>query len=110
MSYRFLCASRNLTFDRCWDAVVRLDGAPTVDAAAASLNAPLTGLLRALPSMAVNPSPRASHGNHRTGRPLRADRLGTPEGVKELGFEVWASARTRSRSSRVAACSSSRPS
>ena len=26
-AYRFLCSSRNLTADRSWDAVVRLDGA-----------------------------------------------------------------------------------
>jgi hypothetical protein len=50
-SYRMLCSSRNITSDRSWDLVVRLDGyegdEPRVQ------NEPLCDLLRALPSLAV---------------------------------------------------------
>lgn len=44
--YRFLCATRNLTFDRCWDAAVRLDGRPR--GTKLRQNAPLTRFLQGL--------------------------------------------------------------
>lgn len=50
-SYRMLCASRNLTNDRSWDLVVRLDGIATGDQVDRSLS--LAGFVRALPGMAV---------------------------------------------------------
>jgi hypothetical protein len=48
--YRFLCLSRNLTFDRSWDTILRLDGAPgpTNDR-----NAPLAEFFAALPGLAT---------------------------------------------------------
>ena len=57
-TYRFLCASRNLTDDRSWDVIARFDGVPAVTGQrreAAARNAPLVGLLRALPGLAVSP-------------------------------------------------------
>jgi hypothetical protein len=57
-AYRFLCASRNLTADRSWDVVVRLDGVPAANSekrAATEINRPLVELLRRLPSLAVQP-------------------------------------------------------
>lgn len=56
-SYRMLCASRNLTNDRSWDLVVRLDGTSTFEPSEQS--APLGAFVRALPSMAVRPLPAA---------------------------------------------------
>lgn len=56
-AYRFLCASRNLTADRSWDVVVRLDGAPAHDGRereAAATNRPLVELLRHLPALGVH--------------------------------------------------------
>jgi hypothetical protein len=53
LSYRFLCLSRNLTFDRCWDTLLRLDGEPAETPT--SDNEPLRAFIRALPSMAVTP-------------------------------------------------------
>ncbi|GAA1941592.1 phospholipase D family protein [Microbacterium aoyamense] len=50
IEYRFICASRNLTADRSWDAVVRLDGKPGDSEAT---NRPLVDLLRYLPALAV---------------------------------------------------------
>ncbi len=52
-SYRTLCASRNLTNDRSWDLVVRLDGIATD--AHTEQSEPLAAFVRALPAMAVQP-------------------------------------------------------
>lgn len=54
LNYRFLCLSRNLTFDRSWDTLLRLDGeaksgGPDVD------TGPLSAFIRTLPGLAVNP-------------------------------------------------------
>ena len=54
-SYRMLCASRNLTNDRSWDLVVRLDGTATGEPTEQS--APLAAFVRALPQMSVQPLP-----------------------------------------------------
>ena len=54
-SYRMLCASRNLTNDRSWDLVVRLDGIATDEPIEQS--APLGAFVRALPAMSVQPLP-----------------------------------------------------
>lgn len=56
--YRFLCASRNLTADRSWDVILRLDGEVSDEqgsSQAREKNAPLVELLRALPDFAVHP-------------------------------------------------------
>lgn len=52
-SYRMLCSSRNITSDRSWDLVVRLDGNEGEEPR--EQNEPLSDLLRALPSLAVTP-------------------------------------------------------
>jgi len=59
--YRFLCLSRNLTFDRSWDTVLRLDGRPTDEVR--DVSAPLGAFLEHLPAMTVgslSPSRRAA--------------------------------------------------
>jgi len=54
LSYRFLCLSRNLTFDRSWDTLLRLDG--DVKPGAPPVNTqPLAEFVRTLPRLAVNP-------------------------------------------------------
>jgi hypothetical protein len=55
-TYRMLCARRNLTNDRSWDLVVRLDGVATGELTEQS--APLGAFVRALPAMAVKPLPK----------------------------------------------------
>lgn len=96
--YRFICASRNLTQDRSWDTVVRLDGEQITDFGAADSdttfarkrNASLAGLLRRLPGMAIRPLPA-----ERAGRIMQlADDWETinwdlPDGVRELEFHVF---------------------
>jgi hypothetical protein len=54
-SYRMLCASRNLTNDRSWDLVVRLDGIAKDEPTEQS--SPLGAFVRALPGMSVQPLP-----------------------------------------------------
>lgn len=54
-SYRMLCASRNLTNDRSWDLIVRLDGIAAD--APVDQSAPLAAFVRALPAMSVQPLP-----------------------------------------------------
>ena len=48
--YRLLCLSRNLTFDRAWDTILRLDGELTNGAIPA--NQPLSDFVRRLPELA----------------------------------------------------------
>lgn len=54
-NYRMLCASRNLTNDRSWDLVVRLDGLATDGETEQS--APLASFIRALPARSIQPLP-----------------------------------------------------
>lgn len=92
-TYRFLCASRNLTADRSWDVIVRLDGQPGSEhdaSLARGANRPLVDLLRRLPHLAVNPLSAA--------RQARIDALAErwetlvwerPEPMKTVGFHVF---------------------
>jgi hypothetical protein len=52
LRYRLLCLSRNLTFDRSWDTVLRLDGEQRVGDAGVDTK-PLADFIRALPGLAV---------------------------------------------------------
>jgi hypothetical protein len=72
--YRFLCLSRNLTFDRSWDTVLRLDGRPTD--APRDVSLPLAEFVRSLPRLAV-----ASFA------PSRADDL--EKIAREVGTVEW---------------------
>lgn len=61
-AFRFLCSSRNLTADRSWDVIVRLDGHPAAPGKlrdAAAINRPLVDLLRSLADRTVHPIPPA---------------------------------------------------
>lgn len=51
-AFRFLCLSRNLTFDRSWDTALRLDGRLGVRQEA---NRPLADFIRTLPGLASTP-------------------------------------------------------
>ena len=54
-SFRLLCASRNLTSDRSWDVVIRLDGER--GSRPLATNKPLRDLALALPTWAIPPLP-----------------------------------------------------
>jgi hypothetical protein len=51
--YRLLCLTRNLTFDRCWDTVLALDGELQERKNAIRANHPLGDFVEALPALAV---------------------------------------------------------
>ncbi|MEO8527542.1 MAG: phospholipase D family protein [Pseudolysinimonas sp.] len=71
--YRFLCSSRNLTGDRSWDVMVRLDSRPSM--APSTVSVPIADLLDALPGMAVVPlsEARATRLHDLAGRVRRID-------------------------------------
>lgn len=54
--YRLLNLSRNLTFDRSWDLILRLEGELTDRKVGFSRNRPLSDLLQALPKLAIHPA------------------------------------------------------
>jgi hypothetical protein len=82
--YRFLCSSRNLTTDRTWDAVLRLDSA--VDGFAAD-NQPLREFVAQLPDQAVIPLDRNRRlAIERLATDLKDVRWELPPGASELIF------------------------
>lgn len=85
--YRVLCASRNLTADRCWDLLLVLDG-PLVDRAKAfAVNHPLADFIAALPNLAHRPASQAVRD--RAGLladEVRRVRFELPEDFDELRF------------------------
>lgn len=88
--YRVLCLSRNLTFDRCWDTVVALDGELTDRANAIAANHPLGDLIEALPGLASRPVPRARRqGIAKVADELRRVRFNWPEGFDENQCRFW---------------------
>ena len=54
--YRLVCQSRNLTFDRSWDASLALDGELAERQRGFSLNGPLAEFVEALPGLACHPT------------------------------------------------------
>lgn len=92
LTHRFLCASRNLTSDRSWDVLVRLDELPP-DAKrhsdAETLNAPLVALLRSLPDMCVQPMAPARRDNVLAlAERWKSLSWETPDGMRALAFHV----------------------
>ena len=57
--YRLLNLSRNLTFDRSWDLILRMEGERTDRKVGFSRNRPLSDFLHALPQMAIHPIDQA---------------------------------------------------
>ena len=56
VQYRLLCLSRNLTFDRCWDTILVMDGALNANRVRDfPRSRPLAEFIGSLPGMAVRP-------------------------------------------------------
>jgi len=53
VTYRLVCLTRNLTFDRCWDTVLTLEGPLLERQRAIAVNHPLGEFVKALPAYAV---------------------------------------------------------
>lgn len=85
--YRFLCLSRNLTFDRSWDTVLALDGELTNRRNAFGSNNPLGNFFAALPSLALRPLPEKTRKDvDLIQHELRRVRFEVPEGFETLSF------------------------
>ena len=85
--YRFLCLSRNMTFDRAWDTMLCLDGQLTDRVNAFSQNHPLGRFVESLPSMSVRKMPR--HWTKRideVAHEIRRVNFDLPNGIDELAF------------------------
>jgi hypothetical protein len=88
--YRVLCLSRNLTFDRCWDTVVALDGELTDRSNAIAVNHPLADFVAALPGLARCQLPRGRRqGVAKIADELRRVRFIWPEGFDENQCRFW---------------------
>lgn len=88
--YRVLCLSRNLTFDRCWDTVVALDGELTDRSNAITANHPLADFVAALPGLARLPLPRERRqGIAKIADELRRVRFTWPNGFDESQCRFW---------------------
>ncbi len=84
-SYRLLVLTRNLTADRSWDTILRLDG--RTDEALLEINAPLSRFVAELPELTVTPLP----SDRRVAILALADELRNvrwelPAGVREVRF------------------------
>lgn len=89
VAYRVLCLSRNLTFNRCWDTVVSLDGTLTGKRSGNPANRPLADFVGRLPGLAI--SKASIDARRRKGIALMADELARvefelPEGFTEHVF------------------------
>jgi hypothetical protein len=85
--YRFLCLSRNLTFDRSWDTALTLEGALEDRERAFARNRPLADFLASLSPMATTPlSPKAlEHIELMADEVLRV-RFEPPEEFEDIHF------------------------
>jgi hypothetical protein len=85
--YRFVCLSRNATFDRSWDAVVVLDGELEQRQRGFGNLQPLGAFLEALPGHAIGPiGPEAEQAIGEMAREIRRVRFDLPPKVKEVRF------------------------
>lgn len=85
--YRFICLTRNLTFDRSWDSVLVMEGLLTGRTMAIRANHPLGDFIAALPGLAVGP---ISEGHQaivaRLSDEVRRVRFELPPGVEDFAF------------------------
>jgi len=88
--YRVLCLSRNLTFDRCWDTVVALDGELTDRSNAIAANHPLGDFIAALPGLSLRSLPsKRRQGVAKIADELRRVRFTWPEGFDQDKCRFW---------------------
>jgi hypothetical protein len=87
--YRVLCLSRNLTFDRSWDTILRLDGQLKNRANAYAKNHPLGEFVDALPKCARGPlAPRWRKRLEQIAQEIRRVEFTVPEPFEDMAF--WA--------------------
>jgi len=87
--YRVLLPTRNLTFERCWDTVLVLEGELVDRNKAFASNHPLADLVAALPRLAVKKLSSAINTSvHSMAEDLRRVNFDVPEPFREMTF--WA--------------------
>ena len=86
--YRFLCLSRNLTFDRSWDTILVLDGHLVESSKEIAANRPLSNFIAALPQLAHNLpiAERVQTNIDRIQAELRRVQFELPPGFDQLLF------------------------
>lgn len=86
--YRFLCLSRNLTFDKSWDTVLYLEGTVLNRRNGLSRNKPLVDFVRSLPGLAVREVGHAASDivDQVAGEVARV-RFEVPEGFSDYSFK-----------------------
>ena len=84
--YRVLCLTRNLTFDRCWDTAVVLDGDCTDRANGFAANHPLADFVNELPGLAQRSVGPRRQDIRRMSEELRRVRFELPEGFESYRF------------------------
>ena len=84
--YRFLCLSRNLTFDHSWDTVLTLEGTLAAHRTYGfPLNRPLKDFYRALPGLANGAVPQRIQALvHQMADEVRKVRFEAPEGFEHI--------------------------
>ncbi len=83
-AFRFVCLSRNLTFDRSWDTAIVLDG--RVKRRRKRKNAPLANFIDCLPALAVSINPERAATVRRLADEVRYVEWDRPEPFEELTF------------------------
>ena len=87
VKYRFLCLSRNLTFDRSWDTVLVIDGVLEQRKRAFAENHPLGDFIAALPNLAVSHVSAATKKElARVSDEVRRVKFEFPKGIEKINF------------------------
>ena len=87
ISYRVLCLSRNLTFDRSWDTALVLDGEVTERSYGYGDNRPLADFIAALPDLATRSVPaQVGQDVEVVQSELRKVSFALPEGFEKVTF------------------------
>lgn len=89
-AYRLVVLTRNLTFDRAWDTVLTLDGAPAAATERTTIherNRPLRDILATLPDLAVRPlQDTRTEQVRELAEELAHVAFALPEGIEGLAF------------------------
>lgn len=94
--FRLLCSTRNLTNDRSWDAVVRLDGSRSTGLMPE--NRPLSDFLARLPDLCVTPLDDTRRGRIASlASDARYIEWEHPDNVREIQFHALGLGRTTAR-------------
>lgn len=86
VTYRFACLTRNLTFDRCWDTVVTLEGPLLKRQNAIAANRPLGDFVAALPSFTKNVSSAVAARIDQMQSEVRRVDFQPPDDIERIGF------------------------